>query len=197
MRRQLTRMQSRLAALGLLLLLIAVLVAALAWPTWLLHKHYDNAIEESVDRLARYRRVAAMRPGIEQALSAVNAREARKYYWKGNTPALVAAEIQGTVTKIIESNNARIFSSQTLSSPDDGKTTGPAKATISVQITAAIVPLQLILHAIESNEPYLFIDQLSVRANQGRGYKATPGIQPEFVVQLTVRGYSHPGAPRT
>lgn len=194
---KLSPLQNRLAALGLLLLLIALLIAALAWPTWLLHKRYDAAIEESIDRLARYRRVAAMRPDIEQAIAAVNAREAPKYYWKGNTPALVAADIQGTVTRIIESNNARIFSSQTVSSPDDGKTPGPAKATISVQMTASIVPLQLILHAIESNEPYLFIDQLSVRANQGRTYKAMPGMQPEFVVQLTVRGYSRPGAPKT
>jgi hypothetical protein len=120
-------------------------------------------------------------------------RSPQQYYWKGNTPALVASDIQGTVTRIIEANNAKIFSSQTLASPDDGKSTGPAKVSISVQLSAAIVPLQLILHAIEANQPYLFIDQLTVRSNSGRTYKPIPGVQPEYVVQLTVRGYSFPG----
>ena len=197
---QLSPAQSRLAALALLLVVVVTLVAALAWPTWLLNKRYDTAMEDSVDRVGRYRRIVAMRPAIEEAIAAVSKREARKqYYWKGSTPALAAAEMQGTVTKIIEANNARVFSSQTLPVQNEPKATpgDPTKVSISIQMTASIVPLQLILHSIETNQPYLFVDQLSVRSNQGRTYKPIPGLQPEFSIQLTVRGYYLPEAPRS
>jgi general secretion pathway protein M len=186
--------QRRAAAVALLLASIVLVVAAVAWPVWRLHGHYDEVIGESTDRLVRYQRIAALRPAIEQSIAAVEQRGAKQHFWKGSTPALASAEIQGAVTKIIETHQGRIFSSQTVSGPEDAKAAGPAKVSISIQLTAAIVPLQLILHAIESHQPYLFIDQLSIRANQGRGFKPAPGAQPEFVVQLTVRGYAQPGA---
>ncbi len=196
---QLNRTQSRIAALALLLAFSAAIVASLAWPTWSLNKRYDSSIEDSVDRLQRYRRIVTMRPAIEAAIAEVDKRDARKhYYWKGSTPALAAAEIQGAVNRIIEANNARVFSSQTLPVQNDGKAAaGPAKVSISVQMTASTVPLQLVLHAIEAQQPYLFVDQLTVRSNQGRTYKAAPGQVPEYVVQLTVRGYYLPEGPRT
>jgi general secretion pathway protein M len=183
------RTQSRLLAIGLLVALIALLAVGVAWPTLALHKRYDVITEDSLDRLARYRRVASIRPAIEASISAVEQREAHKSYWKGQTPALLAADVQGRVTRIIESNGGRITTSQTLPNPDDSKSGGPPKVSIAVQMTASTVPLQLILHAIENNSPYLFVDQLSIRSSLGRGYKPTPGVQPEFMIGLTVRGY--------
>jgi general secretion pathway protein M len=193
----LSRTQSRLAALTVLLLAIVLVVTSVALPTLRLHRHYDDALDSLSDRLSRYQRVAAMRPVIEQTAKEVEKRDARKYYWKGNTPALVAAEMQSVVTRIVSDNNGKILSSQPLPVKDDGKPSAHPTTSLSVQMTASIVPLQLILHAIESHEPYLYVDQLSVRSNQGRTYKPVPGNQPEFVIQFTVHGYSMPGAPRT
>jgi general secretion pathway protein M len=187
---------ARFAALALLLAVVSLLVASVAWPVWWLQKRYDDLYDDARDRLGRYQRIAAMRPGIERAIAEVEKREATKHYWKGTTAALVASEIQGAVTKIVESHQGRVFSTQALAAQDDGKASGPPKVSISVQLTAATVPLQLILHTIETHQPYLFVDQLTVRSNQGRGYKPIPGIQPEFSVQMTVRGYGNPGTPK-
>ena len=57
----------------------------------------------------------------------------------------------------------------------DGKTAEPVKVAISIQMNASISSLLLILHALETNQPYLFVDQLTVRAGQGRAYKPVPG----------------------
>lgn len=193
----LSRTQSRLAALAVLLLAIVLVVVSVALPTLRLHRHYDDAIDSLSDRLSRYQRIAAMRPAIEQIAREVEKRDAQKYYWRGNTPALVAADMQGVVTRIVGDNDGKIVSSQPLPVKDDGKSSAPPTTSLSIQMVASIVPLQLILHAIESHEPYLYVDQLSVRSNQGRTYKPIPGSQPEFTIQFTVRGYSMPGAPRT
>lgn len=192
MKFRMTASQSRFAAVGLLILVAALLAAAVALPTWWLHRHYDNHLEDYSDRLARYRRVAAMRPAIEEAIATLEKRDAHKYYLKGASPTLTAAELQGYVARVIESRKGRIISTQVLPAKDEGKTTGPTKVVLSVQMNTAIVPLQLVLHALETGEPYLFIDQLVVRASQGRGYKPVPGVQPEFNVQMTIHGYALP-----
>lgn len=195
MKVELTPGQNRYLALALLILVLTALIVALALPTWRLHQHYDRHIEDYADQLARYRRIAAMRPDVEAAILEADQRDSRKYYLKASLPTLAGAELQGLVTKIVESRQGRIVSSQILQGKDEGKTVGPAKVTLSVQMTASIVPLQMILHSIETQEPTLFIEQLTVRTNQGRGYKPTPGVQPEFFVQLTVNAYMPaPGA---
>ena len=193
---RLTFAQSRIVAICLVLAVLGGLVAAIAAPTFWLHKRYDTYLEDYSDRLVRYRRVAALRPSIEDSIAHLKDLDSRKYYLKGATPTLASAELQGLVTQIIETHNGRIVSSQVQVAKDsttgDSKkqTKEPAKLSISVQMNAAMVPLQLILHALESREPYLIVDQFTVRANQGRGYKPVAGVQPEFAVQMTVSGYT-------
>lgn len=193
MKLRLSPLQSRALAVSLLVLVILAAVAAVAFPTWLLHKRYDSYLEDYTDRLKRYRRVAALRPAIEEAMKAAEARAGRQSYLKGSSPASAAAELQGVVTRIIETNNGRIISSQALPAKADGKTTEPAKAAISILMNATIRSQLLILHALETNQPYLFVDQLTVRAGQGRVYKPVPGVEPEFQVQLTVSGFAPAG----
>ena len=193
MKLRLSPMQSRALALSLLLLVISAAVAAVALPTWLLHKRYDGYLEDYTDRLKRYRRVAALRPAIEEGMKAVEARAGRQNYLKGTSPASSAAELQGLVTRIIETNNGRIISSQALPAKAEGKTAEPAKAAISILMNATISSLLLILHTLETNQPYLFVDQLTVRAGQGRIYKPVPGVEPEYQVQLTVSGFAPAG----
>lgn len=190
---RLTTKQNRSLALLLLLVVVSAAVAAVVLPMWMLNTYYDNYLEEHTDRLKRYRRVMALRPAIEEATKAVETRAGRQYYLKAASPALSAAELQGTVTKIIEANNGKIASSQALPAKDDGKAAEPVKVTISVQMSASIIPLLMILHTLETIRPYLFVDQLTVSANQGRGYRPVPGVQPEYVVQLTVSGYALAG----
>lgn len=190
MKLRLSPVQSRALALSLLLLVILAALATIAVPTWLLHKRYDSYLDDYTDRLKRYRRVEALRPAIEEGIKAVEARAGRQNYLKGSSSASAAAELQGLVTKIIESNNGRIISSQAVPAKAEGKTAEPAKAAISIQMNATIGSLLSILHALETNQPYFFVDQLTVRAGQGRVYKPVPGVEPEYQVQLTVSGFA-------
>lgn len=186
---RLTPLQQRLAAVGLLLILLGAIVGAVAFPGWWLNKRYDDYLSDYTDRVERYLRVAAFRSDIEKAVVDIEKRDSRQFYLKGASSGLAAAELQGLVTQVIETHGGRVVSSQIQQAKDDAKPKGVAKVTISVQLNAPIVPLQLILHAIESHQPYFFVDQFSVRANQGRGYKPVPGGQPEFAVQLTISAY--------
>jgi len=191
---RLTSAQSRLLAAALLLLVIALVVAAIGVPTLLLHKRYDNHLDDFSDRLQRYRRVAALRPQIDASIAEVEARMGRQFYLKATTPSSAAAELQALVTRVIEANKGRIVTSQVLPVKDEGKAGEPIKAAISVQMNASIIQLLIILHALESNQPYVFVDQLTVRAGQGRAYRPVPGAEPDYVVQLAVSGFAPAGA---
>lgn len=182
--------QRRFAAVGLLLISIALFVAAIAFPTWWLHARYDQFLEDYADQLQRYQRVAALRPDIDAAITEVAKLNGRKHYLNGASPTLAGAELQSLVTRIIETQKGKIASSQVLANNEETKTAGAQKISIQVQMAASIIPLQLILHSIETNEPALFIDRMILTSNAGRNYRPEPGMQPEFQVQLTISGYT-------
>ena len=189
---RLSAMQSRVLALSLLLLVISAAVAAVALPTWLVHKHYDAYLEDFTDRLKRYRRVAALRPAIEEGITAVEARAGRQNYLKGASPASAAAELRGLVTRIIETHDGKIISSQALPAKAGGKAVETGKVAISILMNTTINSLPRIVYALETTQPYLFLNQLTVRVG-GRVSRPVPGVEPEYQVQLTVSGFTLAG----
>ena len=59
-----------------------------------------------------------------------------------------------------------------------------------MQANVTPLALQQILLGIESRVPFLFIDNLAIRAGQGRLYRPQPGVDPEFGLQMTLHGYA-------
>jgi general secretion pathway protein M len=197
MRVQLTPVQSKLLAGGLVVLFLLILVLAISLPLWLLHGRYDSSISDSLDKLERYRRISVLRPEIEKVTLDVSNQNPKQYYLKETTHNLAEAELQSLVTRLAESQNCRIISSQVLPYKEDPKAAEPGKILLSIQLSASIIPLQMLLHTLETQKPYLFIEQLSIRSPHGRSYKSAPGVQPEFQVKLTVAGFmSQPGDAR-
>lgn len=189
----LTATQRRLLAVLLALAVVSTAMAACILPALWFHQRYDNYIESYSDRIQRYRRVAANIPHIEQALKGAAKRDSNKLYLKSASPTLASAELQGLLTKIIEANQGKVLSSQVVPQKDDAKTQN-GKVSVSVQLGAATTPFQVILYTLETNEPHLFIDQISITSNQGRTYRPIPGVQPEFSIQLTAHAYMAPGS---
>lgn len=183
----LTPGQSRAAALiilGLGILFVgAVVVVPLAW----LHKRYDTALADYSDQLARYQRLVLSKPMIEQRLSAVKAREPRKLYLKAVTPGLAASEVQEIARAAIEANGGRLATVQILAHKDDGRF---RQISVNVQMTASAPALRKILHALESGQPYLYVDNFTARQTVGYGYKQMPGVEPEMFVQFDLIGYA-------
>ena len=182
--------RQRLLALGILLIGLAALVGALVVPVLLLHRHYDHAIGDLGDKLTRYRRVAAQAPELRTALDAVRARDGRKFYLRNTATNLAAAELQELVKAAIENNGGRITTSQNTTTRDDGRF---KQVGVNVQFFATTPALQKILAAIETQQPYLVVDNIAVRPlNAFRGFKPGPGQEPELNLQLDVSAWAYP-----
>ena len=187
--------RQRALAVGLLVVAVVVVLAAILGPVILLHRHYDAAIADISDKLHRYQRVAAQAPELRVALNAMQQRDARRFFLRNTATNLAGAELQELVKASIESNGGRITTSQNTSPREDGRF---RQIGVNVQFFATTPALQKILLAIESHEPYLIVDNLTVRPlNAFRGFKPAPGQEPELNVQLDVGAwaYAEPAKP--
>ena len=187
---RLTPAQRRALAVGLLVAaVVAVLALALA-PILLLHRHYDDAIETWSTRLATYRRVAAQAPELRRALDAMRAKDGRRFFLRNTAANLAGAELQELVKGTIESSGGRITTSQSPAPREDG---GFRQIIATVQFFATVPALQKALHGIETKEPYLVVENITIRpTNAFRGFKPGAGQEPEVNVQLDVAAWAMP-----
>ena len=185
---KLTPIQSRSLAIGLLVAAVALALGVLLLPVVMLHQHYSDAIESLTDRLERYRRVAAQAPEYRAALEAMREKNGRSFFLKNKAPNLAGAELQELVRGAIEGNGGRITTSQNQAPKDEGRF---RQITVNVQFFANTPNLQKILNAVESQQPYLVVENITLRPlNAFRGFKPSPGQEPEINVQLDVAAFA-------
>jgi len=186
---RMTPVQQRAAALALLVGVVVAALAVLLLPVLLLHRHYDDAIANTTDRAERMRRVAAQAPELRRALDAMKARDGRRFFLKNTAPNLAGAELQEMVKATVENNGGRITTSQNTSPREDGRF---KQIGVNVQFFATTPALQRILSALETQQPYLVVDNITVRPlNAFRGFKPAAGAEPEVNVQLDVVGFAY------
>lgn len=184
--------QSRALALALLVAAVALVLGLVLAPVLLLHRHYDDAIELWTSRLGTYRRVAAQAPELRLALDAMRAKDGRRFFLRNTATNLAGAELQELVKGAIESGGGRITTSQSPAPREDGAF---RQVVASVQFFATVPNLQRILHAIETREPYLVVENITIRpTNAFRGFKPAIGQDPEVNVQLDVTAWAMPEA---
>jgi len=184
--------RGRQLAVALLVAAIALAVAIVALPFWLLHRHYDVAIADSLDKLDRYTRIASTRPLVAKELEAIRGKDLRRFFLRTGAAALSAAEAQEAVRALVEASGGRLITMQAPVSRDDGHY---RQVSANVQVQANIFALRKILHALENNVPYLFVDNLTVRTQVAGNFKPAPGAEPEMFVQFDVSGYALKATP--
>lgn len=180
----------RKAALAFLAAAAALAAVIVALPLWLAHRHYNEALDDMDRRLTRYERLAAARPTLESKLEAVRAMDSRKYFLKASAASLSSAEMQERVRQFVEAAGGRIVSVQLGQPRDDGRF---RQVSVTLQLNANTQALRKILLALESSEPYVFVDSLMVRAQVPPGYKPPPGFEPEMFIQLDISAYAIAG----
>ena len=185
----LTPSRSRALALALLFVAVFVALALLLAPFLLLHRHYNAAIDSAQERLQRYRSISAQAPELQKALDALRAKQGRRFFLKNTAANLAGAELQDLVRAAVENNGGRITTVQITAPRDDGRF---RQIGVNLQLFATTPNLQRILYAIETQQPYLVIENLTVRPlNAFRGFKPAPGAEPEVSVLLDVTGFAY------
>ena len=187
MNKALTATQSRALALGLLLIALIALGAVLATPLILVHRHYEQKLEDLKDRMGRYQRLAASRAELTRRLAQMRALDGRRFYLKSAVPAPAAGEIQELEKSIIEANGGRLASMQIQVPKDEGVF---RRVAVNVQVLGSIGTIQSILRAVETREPFLFVDNLNMRTLNSDTAKDAATTDAGLVVQFDLIGYA-------
>ena len=182
-------------ALALVLLALALLGGARLLVAPLLAAFQDNAsrIEQAESLLQRYRALAEQRQAMADRLAAQEELAASAAgYLQGPSDALAAAQLQDRVKSVIEGAGGELRSTQILPARATEADAGIRRAALRVQFAVTIEGLAETLYELESGQPYLLIDQLSVREQRTRRRRRDePEPEASLDVSLELSGYLH------
>ena len=181
-----TGIRGRVLAVLLVLLTVSAVVAAVAVPAYVLYQRYDEARSAAEGRIDRYQRISSTKGEHQRALDVLKARESGRFFLKNSAPNLGGAELTDLVRPMLETNAARLTSIQPVTVRDEG---GFRVYSLNVGFNATPAALQKTLYALETSIPYLFIENVTLRATVPRGYKPPPNQEPEVSAQIEVQAY--------
>jgi len=151
---------SRLAALLLLLVCMALVWILAIDPVLREHRELDTLI---ADTEAQYRRFAAKRTDLKQLEAHLGSIRQAQYsqgeYLPETTASLAGASLLGLIKTIIQDNDGTLTSSQIMQEASDGDI---PSVTVHARMNVSTPALQQILHRLETAKPYLFLDHLAI-----------------------------------
>lgn len=183
----LNKTQHRWLALAILVLVMGGLLSITALPVWLASKSNRETITGMENRLEHIRRAAtigtSLRPQYEQL---TRWRETNTHYLKSNSTELAAAELQRLVKRIAVANGTEIMSTQILTT---GRNDDNSRVVLKVRMTGELESITRLFHALETSEPYLFLDNVVIKASGGQRSRRKVSTRKNLDVDLELTGY--------
>ena len=184
----------RLLALLILLLVIGAVAAVTVVPLWSANRYYEEAIASMEDRLEKLQRASAMSAGLQAQYDQLKRWQlGDEHYLSSGSSALAGAELQRIIKRIAESNNAELVSTQILPvSQEDAFT----QVTLKARMRATLTSMTQIFYAIETGEPFLFLDKVSLWQRGGRrSWRGAAVAGPDLLdADIELTGYMRPGS---
>ena len=158
--------QRRLLALAILVLTLGAVFSLSVLPVLLANQHYRDTIDGLESRLQQLQRAAAIGDSLQPQYEQLKRwQTSDAHYLKSNSAALAAAELQRLVKRIIVSKNAEVVSTQILTTQQEE---GFDRVSLKVRIRGELENIVQAFHVLETGEPFVFLDNVSVRASRGR-----------------------------
>jgi len=162
----LTDRQRRLLALAILLLALGAICSITVVPVLLANQHYRETIADMEGRLEQLQRAAAIGTGLQPQYEQLRRwQETDSHYLKSSSSALAAAELQRLVKRIVVAKHAEVLSTQILTAAQEQDLN---RISLKVRIRGTLENIVQVFYAIETSEPFMFLDNISVRAKSGR-----------------------------
>ena len=184
---------SRALAFALLLALIGGIYYGVVAPLLDNYAATQASIEQLQDTLQRYQRAARELQPRQAELAALKQRQsAQDGFLQGSNDTLVAAQIQNRIKALADATRGELRSTQVLPAQDEGKL---RRITVRGQLSTTLPAALRIFYGLESAAPFLFLDNVDLRARptQLRDRNATPTDSDVVDLQFDVYGYTHAG----
>jgi general secretion pathway protein M len=193
----LTQKQRQLLALAILALVVVMIFTLTVAPLWALNRHYQDTIDGLDNRLHILQRAASAGTGLRsQHEQLKRSLASNRHYLKTTSEALAAASLQGIVKRIAASNSMEVLSTQILPA---GEQEGFKRVTLKVRMRGVLENTVKAFHALETGQPYLFLDNVSIRGHarrtgnfrKGKINYSTANYNQMLNVDFDLIGYMH------
>ena len=183
----LTDRQRRLLALAILLLVLCAICSITVVPVLLANQHYRETIAGMEGRLAQLQRAAAIGTGLQPQYEQLRRwQETDSHYLKSSSSALAAAELQRLLKRIVVTNHAEVLSTQILTAAQEQDLN---RISLKVRIRGTLGDIVQVFYAVETSEPFMFLENISVRAKSGRRGRSKIPAPQLLDVDLELIGY--------
>jgi general secretion pathway protein M len=171
-----------IALLGAYRLIIAPLLVA--------YRDGEARIEQAKELLQRYEALAQQRSLLADRLAEQQERAASAAgYLQGPSDALAAAQLQDRVKSVVQTAGGELRSTQILPAEPLEAGLGVRRTTLRVHFVVTIEGLETTLYELETGQPYLIIDEVTVRQERVRRRRNEPGEHPMLDVSFELFGY--------
>lgn len=181
---------SRLLALALLLLVIAVPYLAIVRPYIETLSEGRETLAEAVALRDRYLSVAAAGAAVDGWRQALSDESDGAAYLQGASEALVSADLQNRVKTVVQDNGGVLNSTQILDATSED---GFRRLAVRVRMSGGSEALYRVLHALETERPFLFVDNIDINARSMRAREGQPETI-ELMVSFDLFGYMRPAS---
>ncbi len=193
---QLTKKQQKILAISLFFIVFIAFAASVAVPIWSVNQHYSDKIDQMITRLSIMKRTSAEGESLLPEYNRLKSfRLSDKRYLQSKSEALAAAEIQRVIKGIIVPNGGEILSTQIISNNQKNKI---PQITLKVRMRGDINTLVNVFYKMETSDPFLVIDNLTLRSRNVRARRSVRQNTQEQVtsnldIQFEISGYIRGG----
>lgn len=181
---------SRLLAATLLFLVVWFFVQLAVLPVVGAYRTTAREIGQNQALLERYRALAEERPRYARRLERrLEASEANTGFLAGQNETLAAAALQERVGEVIGDAGGELRSTQILQTRVADEELAIRRAGLLLQFSTTIVGLEEILYQLETDEPYLFIDEINIREQRTRRRRNEAEQETRLDVSLEIYGF--------
>lgn len=174
--------QRRTAAIGILLLLLALAWTLLVAPIANLLRSQQEWREATHGKLARYRALTDNKSAIDGALSKLQANASWQGLYQALEPAAASTALLGEFRALLDPQRVSIQSIQ----PMEAENLGPiTRVGVRVSLALTIDQLRELLERMQSNSHAMRADNVIVTAPQFHA----PEENPQLIVQMEVSGF--------
>ncbi len=184
-------LQQRSLAVAILIALLLIIYGLIISPIMARYQAANDQIDSLSFQIAKYQAIAESRQQATLQLKQLQQQNARSgYLLKGRTPALLSANLQQHLKKLVARSGGELIRVQPLRHDNSQL----PSISLRVQVRADVTQLLKQLYALENGQPLLTISQITVTANPVRksSYAKKSVIQP-LDIRFQLTGYSDHG----
>jgi len=184
---RLPRIQRRVLAVLLVVVVVAVFTRTVVVPIWTSYRDNRDAIAQAEDDIARYSRLSTRVDALRARLAELEQTDSLdRYVLAQESEPLAAAALQDRLKSVVTGSGGRLTSTQVLPAV---AAQGFERIIVNVRMAVSMDALQRVLYELENDLPYLLVDDIIILSRRAAKQRQTGQRVDSLDVRFNLYGY--------